>query len=55
MDGSDERGRLCAMDTKARLNAHAQIERLLSNYNVPLEDSTILGYEVSMTGDGKGM
>ena len=53
MDGSDDRGRLCAMDAEARLNA--QIEHLQSSCNVPLEDSRVLGYEVGMTGDGKGM
>ena len=53
MDGSDDRGRLCAMDAEAGLNA--QIEHLQSNCNVSLEDGTILGYEVGMTGDCKGM
>ena len=53
MDGSDDRGRLCAIDAEAGLNA--QIEHLQSNCNVPLEDGTVLGYEVGMTGDGKGM
>ena len=53
MDGNDDRGRLCAMDAQAGLNA--QIENLQSNCNVPLEDGTVLGYEVGMTGEGKGM
>ena len=53
MDGSDDRGRLCAMDAEAGLNA--QMEHLQSNCNVPLEDGTVLGYEVGITGDGKGM
>ena len=53
MDGSDDRGRLCAMEAAAELNV--QIEHLQSNRNVPLEDATVLGYEVGMTGDGKGM
>ena len=53
MDGGDDRGRLCAMEAKAGLNA--QIEHLQSNCNVPLEDGTVLGYEVGMTGDGKGL
>ena len=53
MDGSDDLGRLCAMDAEAGLNA--QIEDLQANCNVPLEDGTVLGYEVGMTGDGKGM
>ena len=53
MDGSDDCGRLCALDAEAGLNA--QIENLQSNCNVPLEDGTVLGYEVGMTGDGKGM
>ena len=53
MDGSDDRGRLCAMDAEAGLNAH--IEHLQSNCNVPLEDGTVLGYEVGLTGDGEGM
>ena len=53
MDGSDDRGRLCVMDVEAGLNA--QIQRLQSQCNVPLEDGTGLGYEVGMTGDGKGM
>ena len=53
MDGSHGRGRLCAMDAEAGLNA--QIEHLQSNCNVPFEDGTVLGYEVGMTGDGKGM
>ena len=41
------------MDAEAGLSA--QIEHLQSNCNVPLEDGTILGYKVGMTGDGKGM
>ena len=53
MGGSDDRGRLCAMDAEVGLNA--QIEHLQSNCNVPLEDGTVLGYAVGMTGDGKGM
>ena len=53
MDGSDDRGRRCAMDADAGLNA--QIEHLQSNCNVPLENGTVLGYEVGLTGDGKGM
>ena len=52
-DGSDGHGRLCAMDAEAGLNA--QIEHLQSNCNVPLEDGAVLGYEVGMTSDGKGM
>ena len=47
------RGRPCAMDAEAGLNA--QIEHLQSNCNVPLGEGTVLGYEVGMTGDGKGM
>ena len=53
MDGSDDRGRLCAMDAGAGLNA--QIEYLQSKCNVPLQEGTVLGDEVGMTGDGKGM
>ena len=53
MDGSDDCGRLCAMDAEAGLNA--QIEHLQSSCNVPLEDGTVLGKEVGMRGDGKGM
>ena len=53
MDGSDDRGCLCAMDAGAGLNA--QIEYLQANCNVPLQDGIVLGYEVGMTGDGKGM
>ena len=49
----DDRGRLCAMDAEAGLTA--QIEHLQSNRNVPLDDGTVWGYEVGMTGDGKGM
>ena len=41
------------MDAEAGLNA--QIEHLQWNCNMPLEDGTVLGYEVAMTGDGKGM
>ena len=41
------------MDAEVGLNA--QIEHLHSNCKVPLEDGTVLGYEVGMTGDGKGM
>ena len=53
MDGSEDRGRLCAMDAEAGLNA--QIEHLQSHRNVPLEDGTVLGYVLGMTGDGKSM
>ena len=53
MDGIDDRGRLCAMDGEAGLNAQA--EHLQSNSNVRLEDGTVLGYEVGMTGDRRGM
>ena len=53
MDGSDDRGRLCAMDAEAGLNA--PIEHLQSNCNAPLKDNTVLAYDVSMMGDGKGM
>ena len=41
------------MDAETGLNA--QIEHLQSNCNVPLEDGTVLGYGVGMTGDGKDM
>ena len=51
MDGSDDRGHLCAMDAEAWLNA--QIEHL--QWKVPLEDGTASWYEVGMTRDGKGM
>ena len=53
MDGSDDRGRLCAMDAEAWLSA--ETEHLQSTCNVPLVDGTVWGYEVGMTGDGKGM
>ena len=53
MNGSDDRGRLRAMDAEAGL--HAQIEHLQSSCNVPLQDGKVLGYEAGMTGDGKGM
>ena len=53
MDGSEDCGRLCAMDAEAVLNT--QIEHLWSNCNVPLEEGTVVGYEVGMTGNGKCM
>ena len=53
MDGSDDRGCLCAMEAEEGLNAQSQ--HLQSNCNVPLEDGTVLGYGVSITVDGKGM
>ena len=50
MDGSNDHARPCAMDAEATLNT--QIEHLQSNYNIPLDDSTVSGYDVGMTGDG---
>ena len=37
------------------LGPNAQMEPLHSNCNVPLDYGTVLGYEVGMTGEGKGM
>ena len=39
----------------AEAGLNAQIEHLQSNCNVPLEDGMVLGYEVGVTGDGKGL